>query len=139
VFYGPRVAMAIHEDSAFRAAQVKRGGVLAPQAQLCLQGPGVEFTEALVRAVHGGQVVLSQAAWESVKPTVIQHPGAVQVRGGGTRGPGTCVCPPSDQRAEPLNPCAFTLPPPPPRLGARRSSASARTCSAKSTPARRRC
>jgi hypothetical protein len=28
-------------------------------------------------------VVLSQSAWESVKPAVTQHPGAVQVGAGG--------------------------------------------------------
>jgi len=39
-------------------------------------GGGVEFTQALGRATHGGQVVLSESAWASIQD---QLPGSSQV------------------------------------------------------------
>lgn len=54
------------------------GDILAPFDRAHITGPGVAFCLEVARAARGGQVVLSQAAWEAVKPVVTQHPGAVQ-------------------------------------------------------------
>ncbi|KIY94838.1 hypothetical protein MNEG_13124 [Monoraphidium neglectum] len=85
VFQGPRVAMAIHDDASFHAAQLNSlKGILSPQDSVRIGGAAVDFTAKLASIARGGQVMLSQAAWESVKPIITQHPGAAQVISLGT-------------------------------------------------------
>lgn len=38
-------------------------------------GGGVELARALAQAAHGGQVVLSESAWASVRGLLVAHPG----------------------------------------------------------------
>lgn len=47
---------------------------------LSFHGPALAFGSVLTYCARGGQILLSEAAWESVKPTIFQHPGAVQVK-----------------------------------------------------------
>ena len=42
-------------------------------------GSAVDYTSHLVRVVRGGQVVLSERAWDAVKNILNHHPGAAQV------------------------------------------------------------
>lgn len=61
------------------------------EAPVTFSGPAVNFGLTLSRVARGGQVVLSEGAWEAVKPVLNQHPGAAQVRCafGERRGRGT--------------------------------------------------
>jgi hypothetical protein len=56
-------------------------GIFSPFPNVRISGPAVELAALLSDVARGGQVLLSLGAWESVKHTVTQHPGAVQVRG----------------------------------------------------------
>lgn len=47
-------------------------------------GPAVTLPLVLTYAGRGGQVILSETAWESVKSTVVHHPGAVRIISLGT-------------------------------------------------------
>lgn len=47
-------------------------------------GPGVTLPILLTYAGRGGQVILSERAWDAVKPVVTQHPGAHTVISLGT-------------------------------------------------------
>ena len=47
-------------------------------------GPAVTLPLILTYAGRGGQVILSEAAWEAVKGTVVHHPGAVRIISLGT-------------------------------------------------------
>jgi hypothetical protein len=55
-----------------------------PRRAMCFAGPAVTVPLVLTFAGRGGQVILSEAAWEAVKPTVTQHPGAVSIISLGT-------------------------------------------------------
>jgi hypothetical protein len=46
---------------------------------VCFAGPAVTLPLVLTYAGRGGQVILSEQAWDSVKPIVTQHPGAVSI------------------------------------------------------------
>lgn len=50
-----------------------------PRRPLCFAGPAVTLPLVLTYAGRGGQVILSELAWDSVKPIVTQHPGAVSI------------------------------------------------------------
>jgi len=50
-----------------------------PRRPLCFAGPAVTLPLVLTYAGRGGQVILSEVAWDSVKPIVTQHPGAVSI------------------------------------------------------------
>jgi hypothetical protein len=56
----------------------------APRKMMCFAGPGVTLPLVLTYAGRGGQIILSEGAWDSVKPVVTQHPGAVTVISLGT-------------------------------------------------------
>lgn len=47
-------------------------------------GPAVTLPLILTYAGRGGQVILSETAWEAVKGTVVHHPGAVRIISLGT-------------------------------------------------------
>lgn len=47
-------------------------------------GPGVTLPLLLTYAGKGGQVLLSEKAWDAVKPTVMKYPGAYHVISLGT-------------------------------------------------------
>jgi hypothetical protein len=53
-------------------------------------GRALELSVALSRVARGGQVVLSERAWDAVKPVLHQHPGAAQVGA-----PPACGCVPA--------------------------------------------
>jgi hypothetical protein len=42
-------------------------------------GPAVTLPLVMTYAGKGGQIILSETAWDSVKTTVTQHPGAVSI------------------------------------------------------------
>lgn len=46
---------------------------------MCFAGPAVTLPLVLTYAGRGGQVILSEQAWDSVKPVITQHPGAVSI------------------------------------------------------------
>jgi len=56
----------------------------APRKMMCFAGPAVTLPLVLTYAGRGGQIILSEGAWDSVKPVVTQHPGAVTVISLGT-------------------------------------------------------
>jgi hypothetical protein len=51
---------------------------------MAFAGPAVTLPLVLTYAGRGGQVILSEQAWDAVKPTVTQHPGAVSIVSLGT-------------------------------------------------------
>jgi hypothetical protein len=55
----------------------KHVGAGAPHMPLTFMGPGVTLPLVITYAGRGGQVILSQDAWDAVKPVVTKHPGAM--------------------------------------------------------------
>lgn len=78
LFKGPRVAMAIHLCNDYSSRPVPRT-IPSPDASTTLAdyvGPAEESVRVLSEVAHGGQVVLSEAAWGAVQD---QLPGGPQV------------------------------------------------------------
>jgi hypothetical protein len=59
-------------------------GADVPRKVMSFAGPGVTLPILLTYAGRGGQVILSERAWDAVKPVVTQHPGAHTVISLGT-------------------------------------------------------
>lgn len=78
VFNGPRVAMAVHESNDYSTRPVPMAVPTADGAATLTDylGPAEEAVRALSEVAHGGQVVLSEAAWRAVQD---QLPGSPQV------------------------------------------------------------
>lgn len=55
----------------------KQTGAGAPFMPTCFTGPGVTLPMVLTYAGRGGQIILTEMAWDAVKPIVTKHPGAV--------------------------------------------------------------
>lgn len=53
----------------------------SPEPRVTYSGPGLALCTALAGATAGGQVVLTEAAWERVKSAVVAHPGGEGVKG----------------------------------------------------------
>lgn len=51
----------------------------APRSAMRFAGPAITLPLVLTYAGRGGQVILSEQAWDSVKPVITQHPGAVSI------------------------------------------------------------
>ncbi len=47
-----------------------------PEAPACYSGDGPALAAALAGCAHGGQIVLTEQAWEYVKPAMVAYPGA---------------------------------------------------------------
>eukprot|EP00878_Enallax_costatus_P030966 GHUV01033787.1.p1 GENE.GHUV01033787.1~~GHUV01033787.1.p1 ORF type:complete len:540 (+),score=161.45 GHUV01033787.1:449-2068(+) len=81
VFQGPRVCMAIHQSADYFVSEDSSTGA---RTSMVFAGPAVTLPLILTYAGRGGQVILSEAAWEAVKGTVVHHPGAVRIISLGT-------------------------------------------------------
>ncbi len=66
--------MALHTTSEYDVT-VQPAAQPVPELCVSYSGAGMAFATALSSCVHGGQVVLSESAWEQVKPTMVSHPG----------------------------------------------------------------
>ncbi|KAF6259953.1 hypothetical protein COO60DRAFT_1700595 [Scenedesmus sp. NREL 46B-D3] len=84
LFQGPRVCMAVHEASEYLVSEDESVGADVPRKVMSFAGPGVTLPILLTYAGRGGQVILSERAWDAVKPIVTQHPGAHTVISLGT-------------------------------------------------------
>lgn len=63
--------------SRLQACDDKQSGAGAPFLPTCFTGAGVTLPMVLTYAIRGGQIILTENAWDAVKPIVTKHPGAV--------------------------------------------------------------
>lgn len=64
--------------------QVSEDSSTGVRTSMVFAGAAVTLPLILTYAGRGGQVILSEAAWEAVKGTVVHHPGAVRIISLGT-------------------------------------------------------
>src|SRR5690242_10333093 len=74
---GVRVAMTVHHTHEYETMLLPGASPCpGPELSVTYAGVGPGLSHALALAVHGGQVVLTDAAWEHVKAAMVAHPGA---------------------------------------------------------------
>jgi hypothetical protein len=55
--------------------EVVQGTHPSPEPLVAFSGPGVSLCAALAAAAAGGQVVLTEPAWDCVRAAMVAHPG----------------------------------------------------------------
>ena len=68
------MAMALHKSEEYEVAVLDPAHPVA-EAVVEYSGRGVALTWQLCEVAHGGQVVLSDQAWQGVKCIMVDHPG----------------------------------------------------------------
>lgn len=51
-----------------------------PRTAMSFDGPAMDLPKQLAKIGRGGQIILSELAWDSVKQGIMQHPGAATVK-----------------------------------------------------------